>query len=107
MKYYLYKLLPPRPTFPGDITPAEVQLMQEHSAYWRKQMAADQVIAFGPVADPRGAYGIAILHVENGADSKALADMDPVIVANRGFSYEIHPMPSVVHVNNQWQLVQA
>jgi len=28
MKYLLYKLIPPRPTFPADMTPAEAKLMQ-------------------------------------------------------------------------------
>lgn len=71
--------------------------MQKHSLYWQSHMKAKHVIAFGPVADPRGAYGIAILRVQEGRASKALADLDPVIIANKGFTYEIHPMPSVVH----------
>lgn len=100
MKYYLYKLLPPRPTFPGDITPAEASKMKEHSAYWRTQMELDRVIAFGPVADPSGGYGIAILQSGGDVSPDALADMDPVIVAKMGFRYELHPMPSLLHLRN-------
>ena len=98
MKYYLYKLLPPRSTFPGDITPAEASKMKEHSDYWRTQMELDRVIAFGPVADPGGAYGIAILQIEGDVSPNVLADMDPVIVAKMGFTYELHPMPSLIHL---------
>lgn len=97
MKYYLYKLLPPRITFPGDITPAEASKMKEHSVYWRTQLELNRVIAFGPVLDPKGAYGIAILHIDGDTDPKALVEMDPVIVAEMGFGYELHLMPSVVH----------
>lgn len=55
------------------------------------------MLAFGPVADPKGAYGIAVAQLENGADTLPLADNDPVIKANAGFSFEIHPMPQLRH----------
>ena len=34
MRYYAYKLFPPRPSFPADITEAEAAIMTEHIAYW-------------------------------------------------------------------------
>ena len=37
-------------------------------------MAKGMVLAFGPVADPKGAYGIAVAQLENGADTLPLAD---------------------------------
>lgn len=96
MNYFLYKLTPPRPTFPGDITPAEADLMRGHVAYWAEHMTAGRVIAFGPVADPKGSYGIGIIRLEDGGDALALAAQDPVIVANAGFGFEVHPMPRLV-----------
>src|SRR5581483_8090481 len=50
MNYYLLKLLPPRPTFVQDMTPAEAKLMQEHGVYWRGLMARGYATAFGLVA---------------------------------------------------------
>lgn len=97
MSYFLYKLLPPRATFMADMTPAERALMQEHVAYWRGLMAQDRVIAFGPVADPKGPHGIAIVGADSAAEAERLASDDPVIRANAGFRFEVHPMPSVVH----------
>lgn len=97
MRYFLYRLNPPRPSFISDITPAETKLMQAHGLYWRGLMAKGMVLAFGPVADPKGAYGIAVVQLENGADMLPLADNDPVIKANAGFSFEIHPMPQLLH----------
>jgi hypothetical protein len=38
--YFFFKLIPPRSTFPADITPAEAQLMERHVAYWRGFMEA-------------------------------------------------------------------
>jgi uncharacterized protein YciI len=97
MTYFLYKLLPPRRTFMVDMTPAERALMQEHAAYWRSLMAQDLVIAFGPVADPNGPHGVAIFRADSAAEAERLASDDPVIRANAGFRFEVHPMPSVVH----------
>jgi hypothetical protein len=56
MHYFLYKPIPPRPTFPQDMTEAEKKLMQEHILYW--QNLADRKIAviFGPVLDPNVGY---------------------------------------------------
>jgi hypothetical protein len=96
VKHYFFRLLPPRPSFPGDMTPAEAGLMREHSAYWSGLMARGLVHAFGPVADPAGAYGVALASLDDGADPQTLADADPVIKANAGFRIVVLPMPSLV-----------
>ena len=96
MTYFLYKLTPPRPTFPGDMTPAEGILMREHVGYWAGLMKQGRVLAFGPVADPKGSYGISIIQVEDGDEAHRLGAHDPVIVADVGFGFEVHPMPRLV-----------
>ena len=63
-KYFLCKLIPPRPTFAQDMTEAEAKLMQQHAAYWKDLMDRGLVVIFGPVADPKGVYGVAILELE-------------------------------------------
>ncbi len=95
MNYFLYKLIPPRPTFPADMTEAEAKLMQEHSAYWRDLMNKGLVVIFGPVSDPKGTYGIAVVKVEDDADAHLLAMNDPTIKANIGFRFELYSMPQV------------
>jgi uncharacterized protein YciI len=96
MKNYLFRLIPPRATFPADISAAEAALMQQHAAYWSGLMQQGKVIAFGPVADPRGAWGVGLLQLDDGDDAHALGAADPAILANAGFSFEVHPMPKVV-----------
>ncbi len=96
MKYYVFELIPPRPTFPADITPAEAKLMQEHVRYWRGLMDKGLVAVFGPVADPKGTYGIAVLQLPDDADAHSLGENDPTIRANAGFGFEVHPMPDAV-----------
>lgn len=96
MAYFFYKLIPPRSTFPADMTPEEGGLMQRHAAYWRDWMDRGHVIAFGPVADPRGAFGVVIARLDEGMDPQSLADGDPVVAAGIGFHFEVHPMMSLV-----------
>lgn len=51
-----------------------------------------------PVAEPGATYGILILEVESETAARALLDADPVVEAQLGFRFEIHPMPrGVVH----------
>lgn len=96
MQYFFYKLNPPRPTFPADMTPAEGKVMQEHSAYWSDLMKQGGVVAVGPVADPKGSYGVGIVRLEDGSDPTALGTNDPAIQAEIGFTFEIHPMPRLL-----------
>jgi hypothetical protein len=34
MNHFLYKLIPPRPSFPADMFEAEGAIMQAHFGYW-------------------------------------------------------------------------
>ncbi len=103
MKYFLYKLIPPRPTFAQDMKEAEARLMQEHAAYWKGLMDRGLVVAFGPVLDPKGGYGVGIVELEDAADANDLGVNDPTIKANIGFRFEMYPMPRVIarerHIN--------
>ena len=95
MKYYLCKLIAPRPVFGTDFTQAETLAMQEHVAHWSKAMQQGKVIAFGPVADPKGFWGAAIAQVESEAELQDLTAKDPVILAGLGFQYETYVMPQI------------
>ncbi len=60
-KHFVLYLNPPRPTFIQDMSDEERSIMQQHVDYWNNQMANSTVIVFGPVFDPNGGYGIALL----------------------------------------------
>lgn len=51
-KHFFIKLNPPRPSFAQNLTEEEIQVMQEHSDYWRDLQAKGYVIVFGLVFDP-------------------------------------------------------
>jgi len=95
MLYFLCRLTPPRKTFLADMATDERELMRAHQAYWRPFVDAGTVIATGPVADPAGAWGVAILEANSLEWVRALQAGDPVIAANCGFHYETYPMPAI------------
>jgi uncharacterized protein YciI len=78
------------------MTPEEAELMKAHGAYWQKKLAEGVAVAFGPVLDPAGAWGLGLVRVEDEAAARAYTAADPVIRAGRGFRYEILPMLALV-----------
>lgn len=93
MKTFFCKLVAPRPTFAQDLSAVEAKAMQEHAVYWRECMAKNQVVVFGLVTDPAGAFGVLILEVPDEGEARRLTANDPAIRAGFGLRYEIHPMP--------------
>jgi uncharacterized protein len=96
MKFFLCRLIPPRPTFAQDMTDAEAMVMRDHVAYWTDLAELGTAIVFGPVADPKGAWGVVILEVEDEAAVQSLTANDPVIRAAIGATFENLPMPRAV-----------
>jgi len=94
MTLYLYRLFPPRPrTFAADMTPAEMKVMQEHANYWQQHVASGKVLVVGPVADPEGTFGMAVIGAEEGEDVEPFCKDDPAIKSGLGFSYKLNVMP--------------
>ena len=98
MATFFCKLLPPRPTFALDMKDDERALMEAHAEYWKGWLDKGHAIVFGLVGDPAGPYGMGIVELEDERAVQRYTNDDPVIVANRGFRYEILPMPfGVIH----------
>lgn len=100
MTVFFCKLVPPRPTFAADLSPAEADVMKRHALYWQDLIArgAVRMFALGLVIDPAGAFGIGVMEREDAAAVRELTDRDPAITAGIGMRYEIHPMPrGVMH----------
>jgi uncharacterized protein YciI len=95
MPHYFCKLKPPRPSFVTDMTSEEARLMRAHREYWTPSVETGVVVAMGPVADPAGAYGVAIVEAASQKALEAMQASDPVIIAGRGFTYENSPMPTI------------
>lgn len=96
MPHFLLRLAPPRPSFPSDATVAEMDAMGTHFAFWQAQADAGTALAVGPVADPAGIWGMAVVEVPDEAAATGLAARDPVITADLGFAYEVMPILSLI-----------
>jgi uncharacterized protein len=91
-KHFFLKLNPPRPSFTTDMTEEERNIMQKHVAYWAPYVNDGTVIVLGPVMDPKGGYGIAVVSVESREQLNQVIANDP---ANGLNSYEVYPMRAV------------
>ncbi|HUS33401.1 MAG TPA: SRPBCC domain-containing protein [Kofleriaceae bacterium] len=95
-RFYMVKLVPPRPSFAQDMSADERTAMQAHLGYCKSKLDAGLAIAFGPVADPSGAWGLGILSVPDEAAMRDFIENDPAIKANIGLRYESIPMINVM-----------
>jgi uncharacterized protein len=96
MSYFVYRLIPPRPTFgPGDMTDAEAAVMAEHGAYWSQHVATGHAVVFGPVTDPDGNWGLGVVEADSEADVVTLRDADPAVSSGLATA-EILAMPVAV-----------
>src|SRR5271154_3467551 len=89
--HFFVRLLPPRPTFPMDITPDEKMLMQEHARYTRESFDAGKILIYGPVMAQGGAFGMAVFEVADEAEVRQVLEQDPSVLAGMN-KFEIHPM---------------
>ncbi|MDV3293742.1 MAG: hypothetical protein LYZ70_05680 [Nitrososphaerales archaeon] len=53
-------------------------------------------VVFGPVADPKGVWGIGVIEAKDETELRKLHESDPVIKERLGHRYEIYPMPKVI-----------
>jgi len=74
----------------------EKAMMQEHFLYWKGRQEKGDVLVFGPVLDPKGAYGMGIIGAADEDAARAFAAGDPAMKANVGFACEIYPMRAVM-----------
>ena len=88
---FFLRLIPPRPTFPFDMSAEERELMARHATYTRQFFDSGAILAFGPVFDTDGAFGFAILNMRTLHDAEQFAQADPTIQAGPS-RYTLSPM---------------
>ncbi|HEX2733262.1 MAG TPA: SRPBCC domain-containing protein [Polyangiaceae bacterium] len=96
-RYFLVRLIAPRPTFMQDMNDEERQMMMAHGQYWKQKLAEGSVIAFGPVMDPKGGWGVGIVKAQDEAEVRVFEAADPAISSGRGLYYEVLPMMAAVY----------
>lgn len=94
--HYVYKLIPPRPSFAADMTEAEMAIMGEHAAYWTGFFERGRVVVFGVVIDQAGSWGLAVVEAGSEDEIRALASDDPAVKTGLcSFDIGLMPDPSV------------
>ena len=75
------------------MTPDERRVMGRHVAYWSEKAVRGIAVAFGPVMDPKGVYGIGVYNVTDESEINEILKHDP---ANGLLQYEFFPMPRAI-----------
>ena len=91
---FLYRLLPPRPSFAQDMSAEEADVMGRHVAYWQDLLDREVALAFGPVLDPRDPWGLGLLDLDDEQEAAAIGERDPA-VSSQTCTYEVLPMQLV------------
>jgi uncharacterized protein YciI len=91
---FLYRLLPPRPGFPQDMSPEEAEVMNRHLGYWQDLLDREVALAFGPVLDTDGTWGLGLLDIDDEQAARAVGEQDPAVQSGT-CTYEVVPMQLV------------
>lgn len=96
-KYYFLKLNPSRADFAQTMTESEKVVMQQHVGYCQQFLSTGKLLAIGPVLDPKGVFGAAVMAVEDEKEVQDFIANDPAAGINQ---YEYHPMMALVSSQN-------
>jgi uncharacterized protein len=93
--HYVYRLLPPRPTFHEDMSDEERAIMARHAEYWTEVVERADVIVYGPVVDSSGSWGLAVIRAGSLDDVRALAEADPAVSSGMA-TFDVGAMPVAI-----------
>jgi uncharacterized protein YciI len=96
MRGFVFRLIPPRDDFAFTMSEGERETMMAHVGYWSSLATQGRTLAFGPVNDPGGPYGIGIVLADSETEAEALREGDPAMSPPYGFRTEIAPMLRLV-----------
>ena len=91
--HFVYRLIPPRPTFAQDMSEAEQAIMGEHAGYWTNLFEEGRVVVFGVVLEQSGAWGLAVVEADGEAEVRALASDDPAVKTHL-CTFDVGVMPA-------------
>jgi uncharacterized protein len=95
MGYFAYKLIPPRPSFDQDMSDSEAVIMGDHFSYWKGLLGTGAVVVYGPVSDPAGTWGLAVVEADSEAGVEALGRADPAVKSGMA-TFEVLPMATAI-----------
>ncbi len=91
MSTFVFRLMPPRPTFAQDMSDEEREIMARHAAHWQPWIESGRMVIFGPVLDSGGAWGLGVVEADDEEELQRFAADDPVITTGT-FTIEVGTM---------------
>ncbi len=79
MSTFVFRLVPPRPTFALDMSDEERAVMERHAAYWQPVVDSGRMVVFGPVLDATGSWGLGVVEAEDEEELRAFVAGDPAV----------------------------
>jgi uncharacterized protein len=77
--HFVFRLIPPRPTFDQDMNDEERAIMERHGQHWAGLMEAGKVLVYGPVRDGTGAWGLGVVRADGEEEMRELVANDPAV----------------------------
>jgi uncharacterized protein len=84
MATFVFRLINPRPTFAHDMSDEERDIMARHAAHWKPYLDSGQMVAFGPIVDGTGSWGLGVVDAEDEEELRSHAGKDPVVTTGTG-----------------------
>ena len=93
--YYVFRLIPPRPTFHLDMSDDERAIMAQHAEYWQRKIDAGEVIVYGPVIVTGTSWGLGVFAAGSEDDARTVIESDPAIASGMA-THELGAMAATV-----------
>ena len=90
-QYFFYKLVAPRASFHLDMNDDEKSAMAQHMQYWAALTEKRISVLYGPVFDPAGVWGLAVIEVNSEEGAREVGENDPA-VSSGVCKFELLPM---------------
>ncbi len=69
--------------------------MGDHADYWQRLFGEGQVVVYGPVSDPSGTWGLAVVEAETEDAVRAIAAKDPAVQSGT-CTFDVFPMAAAI-----------
>jgi uncharacterized protein YciI len=79
MATFVFRLKASRPNFALDMSDEERAIMGRHAAHWQPLVDAGAMVAFGPILDGTGSWGLGVVEADDEDEIRALAADDPAV----------------------------
>ena len=81
MPTFVLRLIASRPSFAFDMSDEEREIMGRHGQHWQPLIESGEMVAFGPVGDDTGSWGLGVIETDDADRVRALAAEDPAVTS--------------------------